>query len=60
MTQKDYRRLADALLSARNASTSAEILRGVDNAVIYIADALAQERWQFDRQRFYTASGFHK
>lgn len=60
MTRKDYIQLAAALHAARVPNPRDEENRalynnGIDNAIVYIADALAIDNPRFDRDRFYTA-----
>jgi hypothetical protein len=60
MTRKDYIAIAAALKSARVHNLIGESNRalyniGVDNAVSYVADALARDNPRFDRARFEAA-----
>ncbi len=54
---KDYRVIADALLSARNAIVGSEQLTGWNIAVSYTADALKRDNPNFKRETFYKACG---
>jgi hypothetical protein len=62
MTRKDYVLIAEALKAARVPSTlgntnKAVYNNGVDNAVAFVALALAKDNPCFDGQRFRTACG---
>lgn len=62
MTRKDYIAIAAALKSARvhnymDNANKALYNNGIDNAVSYVADALARDNGRFDRARFLTACG---
>jgi hypothetical protein len=52
MTRKDYVKLADALLRARNSATNRDMLRAVEYAVAYVGDVLAADNERFSRSRF--------
>jgi hypothetical protein len=62
MSRKDYELIAAALKSARVPSTlgnqnKAIYHNGVDNAVAFIAQALAKDNPRFDGARFRAAAG---
>ena len=56
MTQKDYIRLARALRnSLEDAGASIEVRKGVTLAAMRVGDELANERSQFNREKFLKA-----
>jgi len=57
MTRKDYIRIADAMLSARNEARGANSRVVLDIAVDNLAWTLEQDNPRFDRARFLTACG---
>ena len=62
MSRKDYATLAAALKAARVPSTlgnenKAIYNNGVDNAVVFIVQALAKDNPRFDGERFRVAAG---
>ncbi len=57
MSRKDYRAIADALLSARNAIKGSEQLTAWNITTAYLADTLQRDNPRFKRETFYKACG---